>query len=172
MKKFYLLFLLITTSCMLSTSLQAQEYRSAIGLRLGSPVSASFKTFISNNGAIEGFVNYNTENTFSSYRWSRIGLGAAYQQHDDLGTSVNGLSWYYGFGATAYRWGYSDDSFFNDYGSFSLGIQGYLGLEYVFPSRKIVLSLDWVPTYFINGGYVSGFGYDQGALSVRYIFQQ
>lgn len=172
MKKYFLLLLLAGSMLLLGGRLYAQEYRSAVGLRLGSPVSASLKTFISNNGAIEGFVNYNTENISSSYRWSRIGLGASYQQHDDLGTSVNGLSWYYGFGATAYRWGYSDDSFFNDYGSFSLGIQGYLGLEYVFPSRKIVLSLDWVPTYFITGGYVSGFGYDQGALSVRYIFRE
>lgn len=43
---------------MLVTSLSAQEYRTAIGARLGYPLSASFKQFISDPGAIEIFAGF------------------------------------------------------------------------------------------------------------------
>ena len=34
------------------------NYKSAIGLRLGYPASISFKTFVNEKGAFEGFLGY------------------------------------------------------------------------------------------------------------------
>jgi hypothetical protein len=157
-----------------TASLSGQEYQSSIGFRLGSPVSLSFKTFIGDDSALEFFANYRSESLGSvfntNYRWTAIGLGGAYQIHNPI-DAVDGLYWYYGGGVSAYFWTYSDEVFFEDNSSLSFGLQGYLGLDYAFANAPVNLSLDWVPTYFING-YVSGFGADYGALSVRYIFAE
>lgn len=164
-------FLLIAICCFASVSLSGQDYQSAVGLRLGSPVSLSYKTFLGGEpNALEAFVSYRTR-TFANfgiedYRWTSIGLGAAYQIHDEI-DAVDGLYWYYGFGASVYFWSYNNDIFFEDESTTSFGLQGYLGLDYTFENVPISLTLDWVPTYFING-YVDGFGADYGALSVRY----
>ncbi len=164
------LFVLTLFCCGLAfSSLQAQDYQKAIGLRLGYPVSISYKMFINNsNNAIEAFVNYRSQKVFS-YGWTRIGLGGAYQVHNPI-SSVDGLQWYYGGGASVYFWTY-DDGFadYADEANLSLGIQGYLGLDYKFANAPVNLSLDWVPTFYISG-YGDGFGADNGALAVRYTF--
>lgn len=172
---------LLTISAFLilgATQMQAQDYQSAIGLRLGSPASVSLKTFLGgSNNAIEAFVGFRTNSVGSAfsgtkYRWTWIALGAAYQVHNPLEIEgIEGLSWYYGAGGSVYFWTFNDDAFFADEASVSLGIQGYLGLDYKIKNAPINLSLDWVPTFFING-YVSGFGAGYGALSVRYVFAE
>jgi hypothetical protein len=164
------LFILTLFCCGLAfSSLQAQGYEKAIGLRLGYPVSISYKMFLNNsNNAIEAFVNYRSQKVFS-YGWTRVGVGAAYQVHNPI-SEVDGLQWYYGGGASLYFWTY-DDGFadFADEANLSLGIQGYLGLDYKFANAPVNLSLDWVPTFYISG-YGDGFGADNGALAVRYTF--
>ena len=164
------LFILTLFCCGLAfSSLQAQGYEKAIGLRLGYPVSISYKMFLNNsNNAIEAFVNYRSQKVFS-YGWTRVGVGAAYQVHNPI-SEVDGLQWYYGGGASLYFWTY-DDGFadFADEANLSLGIQGYLGLDYKFANAPVNLSLDWVPTFYISE-YGDGFGADNGALAVRYTF--
>ena len=53
MKKLTILLLLVF-SC-LYTTVQAQDYKSAIGLRLGYPWSISYKQFLNDRGAFEVF---------------------------------------------------------------------------------------------------------------------
>lgn len=163
------LFVLTLFCCGLAfSSLQAQDYQKAIGLRLGYPASISYKMFLnSSNNALEVFLNYRSQNVFT-YGYTRIGAGAGYQVHNDI-SSVDGLQWYYGGGASVYFFNY-DNEFFDDEANLSLGIQGYLGLDYKFEGAPVNLSLDWVPTFFI-GGYGNGFGADNGALAVRYTFE-
>lgn len=38
--------------------MQAQDYKSAVGVRLGYPLAISYKTFISEPSAIEAYVDY------------------------------------------------------------------------------------------------------------------
>lgn len=142
-------------------TVQAQEYNSAIGLRLGSPLSISFKQFISEPGAIEVFAGFRN---YSGYGWFNV--GGLYQHHFPI-TSVEGLKWYVGGGASVYFWNYDFDLPGDEDTNLSLGILGNLGLDYKFATAPINLSVDWMPSIFISG-YGSGFGAGYGALSVRY----
>ncbi|HKK80026.1 MAG TPA: hypothetical protein VJ933_10370 [Phaeodactylibacter sp.] len=169
MKNLVLLLFMASFLCF-SQAAKAQEYNSAIGARLGSPFSASYKNFISEQGAIELFGNFRTRGVLTSYRWTRLGVGGAYQHHFDLEIEeLEGLKWYVGGGATAYFWTYSNDGFFDDSDNLTFGVQGYVGLDYAFEDAPVNLSLDWVPTILLGNGYVSGFGAGYGALSIRYI---
>jgi hypothetical protein len=161
------LFILSLLCCTIAFStLQGQDYQSAIGLRLGYPLSVSYKTFLNDsNNALELFVNFRSEKVFG-YGWTRIGAGGAYQVHNDI-EAVEGLQWYYGGGASVYFWSFDNGYDFGDDASVSIGIQGYLGLDYKFANAPVNLSLDWVPTFFLNG-FGNGFGADNGALAVRY----
>ena len=159
-KLFFTLAIMFTVSVAFS-----QNYKSAIGLRLGYPASISFKTFLSEKNAVEAYVGYR--------RWSYVNyvnIGALYQVHNPI-SSVDGLSWYYGGGAAVYFWNYDDVYFTDDYNSLSVGISGCLGLDFKFPNAPVNLSVDWVPTFVIGDAYYGGFRGDAGALSVRYTFK-
>lgn len=144
--------------------LSAQSaYKSAIGLRFGYPLSVTYKTMISETNALEFTAG---TRGFSGYRW--VSATAAYQIHQDFSAGIEGnWRWYYGAGAGAFI--YSFDSSFpeGDNSSFSLGLQGYLGLEYNLHNAPVNFTADWVPTFFL-GGFGSGFGAGYGSLGVRY----
>ena len=55
MKKYTFLITLLA-SLFFSINMQGQEYKSAAGVRLGIPLSASFKTFLSETNAVEVYV--------------------------------------------------------------------------------------------------------------------
>ena len=139
----------------------SQDYNSAIGLRLGYPTSVSYKKFISEKGAIEAFAGFRS---YSLYNWFNV--GGLYEHHGALPSIADGLSWYFGGGASVFFWSY-DDGFVGD-GSTSVGILGTLGLDYKFEDAPINISVDWLPIFFLNG-YGDSFGGRYGALSVRYV---
>lgn len=143
---------------------QSQGYKSAIGLRLGVPVSVSFKQFISTPGAIEVFAGFRS---YSGYGW--FNAGGLYQHHFPI-ESVAGLQWYVGGGASIYFWNYDFDLPGDDDTNTSIGVLGNLGLDYKFAEAPVNLSVDWVPAFFVNG-YINGFGGGYGALSARYTFK-
>ena len=159
MKNLFLILLLCLIGLVKSN---AQEYKSAIGLRLGYPASISYKQFISERGALEAFLG---TRGYSAYRWTNIGL--AYQHHTVI-PDVEGLKWYYGGGASLFFWNY--DKGFDGDGNLSIGILGTLGLDYKFTTAPINLSVDWMPLIFLNG-YDSGPRGGYGALSARYTFK-
>ncbi|HHS95004.1 MAG TPA: hypothetical protein ENJ45_00315 [Phaeodactylibacter sp.] len=157
---FLALFLLNTTL------LNAQNYKGAIGLRLGYPVSVSGKLFIGETTALEAFVG---TRGYTYFRWVNAGL--AYQKYQLLEIEdLEGLSWYYGAGLNAYFWTY-EDLFVGDESSLSFGVSGYIGLDYAFEDLPLNLTIDWVPTFFINS-YLGGFGGRYGSLGIRYIFSR
>ena len=157
--------------CLAPTEAGAQT---AVGVRLGSPISLSLKLRPNEaDNAIEVFVGYRSDKVRylgGSYGWTSISVGGLYQIHKDLDIGIDGLQYYYGGGVSAYLWSY-DDGFqdADNYGSVSFGILGNAGLDYTFPNNKFNLSLDWIPRVFLGSGFNTGFGYGYGALSARYI---
>lgn len=138
---------------------KAQDYQSAIGLRFGYPLSATYKFFTNESAAFEFYAGFRG---YSFYNY--INVGAMYQVHKPI-SGVDGLSWYFGGGASALI--YNFDTGFDDDGNFGIGLNGVLGLDYKFANAPINLSVDWMPTIYITG-YLSGFGGGLGALSARY----
>lgn len=162
MKK--LIFTLAVILCCVFAAQAQSSYKTAIGLRLGYPAAISLKHFISEKGAVEGFVG------FRGYNFVRlINVGALYQHHSPI-SDVEGLKWYVGGGAGAWIWTYDNDyNFGADYGNLNLAVMGCLGLDYKFADLPINLSVDWVPTFVVGDSYYSaGFGFGYGALSARY----
>lgn len=155
-------YLLAAVLCLaLSSGISAQAYSSAVGLRFGYPLSLSYKTFVNEQAAVEGYVGLR-----GYRRYRAMSISAAYLMHNDF-PDAEGLQWYYGGGAGVQFWSYDDFA-----ASTTLGVSGYLGLEYVFPSTPIAISLDWRPTVYLGRQRISGFnnfGVGYGGLGVRYI---
>ena len=140
---------------------QGQDYTSAIGLRLGAPISVSYKQFINDQGAIEVFGGLRA---FRDYSWFNI--AGMYEHHQPI-PDVDGLMWYFGGGASAFFWNYDDDFYDLEADNFSIGLLGTIGLDYKFANAPFNISLDWTPILYLNG-FLSGFGGGYGALGVRY----
>ena len=169
MKKLFFIAILML-GIGVSSNLNAQKYTSAVGLRFGAPLSVSYKMFISEATAIEVYASYRTNNVNFlgvKYGWTSIGVNGAYLIHKDF-DNTEGLSWYYGGGASLFFWSY-DSGYTGNNGSISFGVSGYIGLDYKFENAPVNISLDWVPTFFIGSNSLEGFGAGQGALAVRYI---
>lgn len=154
--------LLFIAVCMLGISFSSfsQEYDSAIGGRLGFPLSASYKTFISESNAIEVYGGLEFASGFSTFA-----VNGAYQVHTPLDTA-DGLSWYWGAGAGVSFFTFRN-SFIGTTGGTTFGAQGYLGLDYKFDDLPLNLSVDIIPTIGF-GGFGSGLGFG-GALAARYV---
>ena len=146
----------------LSAQSLGQSYKSALGLKIwGDGGGISFKTFVSNNNAVEGV----------GYFWERgsriVGL---YEFHSGI-QGAPGLSWYVGPGAHIgfYNDRYYDDRYLDGNGSGSfVGLDGVLGLDYKFDGVPINLSVDWQPSFEFgsNRGFIGSWG----GLGVRYTF--
>ncbi len=165
MKKLTVAIIIITLAFALPNALQAQTtYQSAVGARLGYPLSLSLKHFVNDNSAVEAYVG---TRIWSTYRW--FSISGAYQYHQPIEIEgLPGLQWYAGGGASVYFWNFDFDT---SASSTTLGLQGYVGLDYRFEDIPLNLTLDWIPTIFFSG-YISGFGGGYGNLGVRYIFAE
>lgn len=170
MKK--LLFLLFVTAT-ISISLNAQDgssYTKGIGLRVGGGyydlVSASFKAFVTEPGAIEvniGFRPYG----YVGYNWVNLSGSVSYQHHFPIG-SVEGLRWFVGGGVTAYNTFSSDDY----YRGFGLGVFPTGGVDYKFGNIPLNVSADFRPTIALIKPYeyYSSFYAGNAGVSARYTF--
>lgn len=164
MKKFtFSIIFFIVMGCVNMAFAQG-AYDSAIGLRFGSPLAISYKKFVKDDIAAEGYLAFRS---FSGYSFTSVALSA--QKHNPI-SEVENLSWYYGAGAGLFFYSFDND-FVTDSGSLGIGLQGYLGLDYAFSEIPLNLSIDWIPTIFISG-FGSGFGAGYGTLSARYILNQ
>ena len=164
MKKTLLLFSVVT---IFSISLKAQEYKTAVGIRLGpgSPaVSGGFtvKHFLDEKHAVEGILGIN----------GGIGVCALYEWHQPIPT-VEHLQWFAGVGGyAAYRnntmvipeensTGYKSNTAY-------VGAAGIIGADYKFQDIPLNISIDWKPELnFIEsvGFEASGVGF-----SARFTF--
>lgn len=132
---------IVCTSIALITSTQslsAQDYKTALGVRLSSANamqnnSISIKQFINEKTAIEGLFTFGDP----------LSLGALLEFHKPL--SASGLRYFYGAGGyigfvktvnVATQKTSTDPNF---------GAQGVIGLDYKFNNIPLNISLDWKP---------------------------
>ncbi len=156
MKKF-LIILAFTTFVTFTAS--PQDYKSAIGMRLGYSNGLTFKHFLESDKAAEVLL---------TSRYEGFNITGLYQIHGSL-LGINGLNWYYGFGGHFGSW--HGNAKFNHYKDPDrnyrvLGVDGILGAEYNFGAIPFCVSLDYKPGFNITGG--SYFWPDEFALSIRY----
>lgn len=145
------LFLVAAIAC--SHRLQAQDYKTAIGVRLSSAAptlgnSISIKHFFNDRDAVEGLISYG----------DRFGIGALFERHQLVGATP-ALTWFYGAG------GYL--GFEN--GRTWLGPTGIAGLDYKFQNAPINISLDWKPE--LDFSPAINFVADAFAFTVRFVFK-
>jgi hypothetical protein len=143
---------------------KAQPYKMAVGLRLGYPTSISLKYLPSEKKQLELFAGYRG---FTYYSWTM--LGATYSKYVPI-KEIEGLSWFAGGGASVYLWSWKSNWFGSTGAGTSFGILAHGGVDYRFKDMPLNLSLDWMPSFFLNG-YGSGFAGGYGALSARYVFK-
>lgn len=158
------LSLLLFSALTLGTAAQAQtNYNKAIGVRFGSGIletfNFSYKTFVSNPGAIEFNVGL-----ASRKHWFGIGLSATYQHHFNI---VSGFSWYLGAGASVAQ----VISDFDYYAGTFVGLHPTLGLDLKIKEIPLNLSLDIRPTFYVarSSDFHTAYPGNLG-LAVRYTF--
>lgn len=133
-----LLFFLLGAMLLTSQLSTAQEYKSAIGIRLSNNQAMvgnalSFKYFLNEKTAIEGLLAFSDP----------LAIGGLIEIHQPLGTP--GLQWYYGGGPyLAFAKEYNVNKQRNDVNPY-FGAQGVVGLDYKFTNLPLTLSLDWKP---------------------------
>ena len=119
-------------------SLQAQEYKTAVGVRLSSAGanvnnSISIKQFLTGKTAVEVLFSFDDP----------VALGALFEQHKPLASS--GLSYYYGAGGYLSFVKTYDPAKNRNISDPNFGAMGVIGLDYKFGNVPLNLSLDWKP---------------------------
>lgn len=143
----------------LGLTLNAQEYKTSLGLRAGVPYGLTIKHFPGKSNAIEGIL---------AIRWQGFIATALFENEHWTG-QYPGFNWFWGLGAHVGFWDAGNNPNLNQtyYGSV-IGVDGILGLEYTFDEIPLNLSLDLLPTVNLIGS--TGWGGINGALSIRYVF--
>lgn len=173
MKKLSILFILIAI-LFTTNDLMAQQYNSAIGLRLGYPTSVSYKQFIGDQSLLEftaGTRGFSSGFTNSGIRQYIFSGSYQIQKPLELG-DFKGLDYFYGGGIAVSLWTFNDSVFSDQFSTTSFGLQGYIGLSYTFDDVPINITLDWVPSLFIGNSFRGGFGAGFGSLGVRYVISR
>ncbi|MEX0882918.1 MAG: hypothetical protein WDZ72_05535 [Cyclobacteriaceae bacterium] len=137
----------------------AQSYATSAGLRLGVSNGLTVKHFIKENTALEGIIHT---------RYRGVILTGLFEIHKDI-NEVKGLRWFYGGGGHVGFWGSSIGRYNDRYGNTTIiGIDGIIGLDYLFEDFPLNVSLDYKPAFNLTGR--TGFWGTESALSVRYAF--
>lgn len=136
--------------------LQAQDYKSALGARLGTYISASYSTYLSEARSVEAMVGITREANQSDYI-----LGGFYKLHMDVTSQAPTLKWYFGLGM------YIDlKSVAGNKVLFSPS--GIVGLEYTLEHTPVNFFVDVSPYYSLNSNIDSKFN-THANLGVRYV---
>lgn len=137
MKKIICSFLLISGFCF-ATTLSAQGYKTALGVRLSSSPamvgnSISFKHFLNEKTAVEALFSFGDP----------LALGALVEVNKPIGTS--GIQWFCGGGGyLGFVKTYNPTKNINET-DVNFGAMGIIGLDYKFAAIPLNLSLDWKP---------------------------
>jgi hypothetical protein len=143
------------------TTVQAQDYKTALGVRLSSSNalqnnSISVKHFINEKTAIEGLFTFGEP----------LALGALVEFHKPL--TPQGLTWFYGVGGYIAFLKKLNTNTLKTSTDPNIGAQGIIGLDYKFSNIPLNLSLDWKPELNI----VSDINFEPAAIgfSARFTF--
>ncbi|MBI1184408.1 hypothetical protein GC194_09060 [bacterium] len=139
-------------------SAYSQDYKWAVGLRLGGNPGFTMKKSLESNRYFEGILSPD-EHGFLAV--------TLLEQHKAL-LAEPGLSWYYGAGGHAGFWNNTKNNNYFKYGDnrYAIGLDGILGIEYSFLNLPFDIGLDWKPAFNLieNTGFYIG----NGALSIRF----
>jgi hypothetical protein len=165
MEKKFIIVVVAFLAILFTTEVEAQSYATGIGLRSGVSNGLTVKHFIQEDIALEGILHT---------RWNGLVITGLYEVHRDI-SEVRGLRWFYGGGAHVGSWNghrnsnrnppWADSNFS---GATVIGIDGIIGLDYIFTDAPINLSLDYKPAFNLTN--TGGFWGDEVALSIRYAF--
>ncbi len=161
-------YILILSAVLLSFCGHAQNYNTAIGVRLGGLTSgATIKHFTASRTALEGIFSFGQKSFL---------VTGLYEKHRSVDNAA-GLTWFYGAGAHV--------GFFNYGGRYYIiknnrtyvvregdkatviGVDFIIGLDYKIPNAPINIGLDFKPFVDFFDGPVAF--YDAG-LSLRFAF--
>lgn len=149
----------LTLLAIISLSVNAQDYKTSLGLRAGVPYGLSIKHFMGKSNAVEGIL---------ASRWQGFVITALLENEHWTG-NYPGLNWFWGVGAHVGFWDAGTNPNLNStYTGSVIGLDGILGLEYTFDEIPLNLSLDLLPTVNLIGS--TGWGGINGALTIRYVF--
>lgn len=133
----------------------AQDYRTAIGLRMGSSNGLTVKHFFNQGAAFEGLL---------TTRWDGFVITGLYEFAGNAFDEPN-LGWYLGGGAhLGFRNNRNPNRYYENGSIF--GLDFIIGLEYTFIDIPLNLALDWKPAINLVGHH--GFWGDEFAISVRF----
>jgi hypothetical protein len=137
MKKIIVAIVLFTGIGLFNT-LSAQDYKTALGVRLSSSTamvnnSVSIKHFITEKVAIEGLLSFGDP----------LAIGALVEIHKPLAAS--GLTWFYGGGGYIGFVKTLNTTTQKTNTDTNIGAQGVIGLDYKFNNVPLNISLDWKP---------------------------
>ncbi len=156
MKRTLVLLLLVSVFAL---SLNAQDYKTSLGLRAGLPYGLTAKHFLNKTNAVEGIL---------AGSWGGFIITGLYENEHWTG-QYPGLNWFWGGGGHVGFWDAGRNPNLDDtYTGSVIGLDAILGLEYTFDEIPLNLSLDLLPTFNIIG--YTGWGGINGALSIRYVF--
>ncbi len=142
-------------------SVNAQDYRTGIGVRGGWFSGLSIKHFISETDALEGVL---------ATHYRGVMIAGMYQKHT-LAFETPGMNWYYGAGANLgfYDRVYSPWFGAEQTGNFlSVGVMGVVGIEYKLEDIPVSIGFDVTPAFSILG--VTQFWFS-GGLTLRYTIE-
>jgi hypothetical protein len=154
-------FIIIVIFLFLSVTLNAQDYKTSLGLRAGFPYGLTIKHFLSKTNAVEGVLAIN---------WGGF-VATALLENEHWTGHYPGLNWYWGLGAHIGFWDAGANRYLNNTnysGGSVIGADGIFGIEYTFDEIPLNLSLDVLPSINLIG--YTGWGGINGALSIRYVF--
>ena len=162
-----IVFLILFLFAIIPKDGYGQNYKSAIGLRVGYPIALTYKMKITSEGALDIQGSFRSS-LLTGSRWSTVGAAVLYQHHFDISDILPGLYWFVGGGPTLNVYNYGQDVLFENFPAITIGLKGSFGLDYSLEDAPINLGLDWSPAVFF-GGISRGIGFGFGAVSVRYI---
>jgi hypothetical protein len=153
--------LLLAIAIVSFSDLSAQDYKTALGVRLSSANamqnnSISIKQFISERVAIEGLFTFGDP----------LALGVLVEKHNPL--TPAGLTYFYGAGGYIGFVKKVNTNTLKTTTDPNFGAQGVIGLDYKFNNVPLNISLDWKPELNI----VSDINFEPAAIgfSARFTF--
>lgn len=172
MKKITIVFLFLSVFGI--NSLNAQDYKTGVGVRGGWSSGITGKYFIKEGRAIEAILS-------SGYRYRGFQITGLYEIHKPAFTKqeVEGLFWFFGGGAH-FGGGYRYEHFhpnnswwggtYHTHNYVAFGIDGIFGLEFKIPDLPVTVGADVKPYFDFVTERDAPYGFWDSALSIRYVF--
>lgn len=139
------------------STVEAQSYKTAVGLRIDNGVHLTAQQYLLNNWTAEAVVH-------TAMNSEDLGLTLLAERHHKL--LVRNLNFYYGLGGH-YYWSNGSRSEPEKVQNNVYGLSAIGGLE--LSLGRFNLALDWKPELHLSGGDVNTFGWNGSAFSARYI---